>query len=85
MLNGKATHEASRVGPLEPISKLLANPKAKPDKAVEFAYLEILTRRPTAEELSEAREVIGTAATPLEGIADLRWALLNCHEFRYLP
>jgi hypothetical protein len=85
MLNGKATHEASRVGPLEPISKLIADPKAKPDQAVEFAYLEILTRRPTAEELSEAREVIGTAANPAEGLADLRWALLNCHEFRYLP
>ncbi len=85
MLNGKATHEASRVGPLEPIHKLIADPKARPDQAVEFAYLEILTRRPNAEELSEARDVISAAASPVEGIADLRWALLNCHEFRYLP
>lgn len=85
MLNGKAMHEASRVGPLEPIHKLIADPKAKPDPAIEFAYLEILTRRPTAEEMSEGRAVIGSAPTPVDGLSDLRWALLNCHEFRYLP
>ncbi len=85
MLNGKATHEASRVGPLEPVSALIADPKAKPDAAIEFAYREILTRRPTAEEIAEGREVIRSAGSPLEGLADLRWALFNCHEFRYLP
>ena len=85
MLNGKATHEASRVGPLEPIHQLVADPKAKPDRAIEFAYLEILTRRPTAEEIAEAKSLIGTAASIQEGLSDLRWALLNCSEFRYLP
>ncbi len=85
MLNGKATHEASRVGPLEPVYALIADPKAKPDAAIEFSYREILTRRPTAEEIAEGREVIGGAASRTEGLADLRWALLNCHEFRYLP
>jgi len=85
MLNGKATHEASRVGPLEPVYHLIAGPAANPAKAIEFVYLEIFTRRPTAEELAEGREVIGTAKTPAEGLADLRWAMLNSHEFRYLP
>ncbi len=85
MLNGKATHEASRVGPLEPIHQLIADPKAKPDRAIEFAYLEILTRRPNAEEIAEAKSLIGTAASIQEGLSDLRWALLNCSEFRYLP
>jgi len=85
MLNGKAIHEASRVGPLEPIHKLVADPKARPDPAIDYAYREILTRRPTAEEMAEGREVIAAAATPVEGLADLRWALFNCHEFRYLP
>jgi hypothetical protein len=85
MLNGKATHEASRVGPLEPIHQLIAEPKAKPERAIEFAYLEILTRRPTAEEVADAKSLIGTAASVEEGLSDLRWALLNCTEFRYLP
>ena len=85
MLNGKATHEASRVGPLEPVHALIAGPNANAGKAVEFVYLEILTRRPTAEELSEAREVIAAGKNPSDGLADLRWAMLNSHEFRYLP
>ena len=85
MLNGKATHEASRVGPLEPVHALIAGPNANPDKAVELVYLEILTRRPSTEELAEAREVIATGKNPADGLADLRWAMLNSHEFRYLP
>jgi len=85
MLNGKATHEASRVGPLEPIFKLLTDSQGKPDKAIEFAYLETLTRRPTSMELAEAKEILGMAGAAADGLADLRWALLNCHEFRYLP
>ena len=81
MLNGKATHEAARVGPLEPIAKLMSNPL----KAIEHAYLEILTRRPSAEEQRDAQAVLASASSPAEGMADLRWALFNCHEFRYLP
>lgn len=85
MLNGKATHEASRVGPLEPVHHLINGPTANPAKAVEFVYLEIFTRRPTAEELADARAIIAAGRTPAEGLADLRWAMLNSHEFRYLP
>ena len=81
MLNGKATHEASRVGPQEPIAKLMAQPA----RAIEHAYLEILTRRPSEDEVREAQAVLSSAATPTESMADLRWALFNCHEFRYLP
>ena len=83
MLNGKATHEASRVGPFEPIHSLLTGKRKNLAKAVELAYLEILTRRPSAGEQSEALAVLGQA--PMQGMADLRWALLNSHEFRYLP
>ena len=85
MLNGKATHEASRVGPLEPVHALIHGPAARPDQAVELVYLECLTRRPSSVELTEAREVIAAGTTPVDGLADLRWALLNSQEFRYLP
>jgi len=80
MLNGRMTHEASRVGPLEPLHRILEKDH---DLAIEHAYLEILTRRPLAEELADARALL--AADPFEGMADLRWALLNSHEFRFLP
>jgi hypothetical protein len=76
MLNGRLTHEASRVGPFEPVYKLLA---------VKLAYREILTREPSEEELADARQILQEAESPREGMADLRWVLFNCHEFRFLP
>jgi hypothetical protein len=85
MINGRVTHEASRVGPLEPVYKLLTG--AKPDlaAAVRMTYREIFTREPAADELAEALSVIADAASPAEGLADLRWVMFNSHEFRYLP
>ncbi|QTN30964.1 DUF1553 domain-containing protein [Akkermansiaceae bacterium] len=80
MLNGRMTHEASRVGPLEPIHRVLEKDTAL---AIDFAYREILTRLPTPEEKSEALQLL--SENPHEGMADLRWALLNCNEFRFVP
>jgi hypothetical protein len=85
MLNGKMTHEASRVGRLEPVYGLVAGPKADLDAAVRLSYREALTRDPSADEMAEAHAMIKEAATPIEGIADLRWILFNSHEFRFIP
>jgi hypothetical protein len=85
MVNGKLPNEAARVGPLEPMYKLVTGEKANLDAAIQLAYREILTRTPTAEEITEAKAIIADAKTPIAGMADLRWALLNCNEFRYLP
>ena len=85
MLNGRLTHEASRVGEVEPIYPLLVGEQANLTKAIQLAYREILTRQPAAEELAEAKDIIAEAGDPLDGMADLRWLLLNCDEFRFLP
>ena len=82
MLNGRLTHEASRVGPLEPIHAAL---EKDPAKAIDIAYREILTRPPTDPEKQRALEILNAPGDPAEHMADLRWALLNSHEFRYLP
>ncbi len=79
MLNGRMTHEASRVGTLEPIHHLL---KKDQNLAIDWAYQEILTRLPSPEEKGDARTIVNESA---EGMADLRWALLNSNEFRFLP
>ena len=84
MLNGKLTHEAARVGDFEPMYALIVGPKADVTKAIQLAYREILTREPTAEEIVDAKSVLADAENPREGMADLRWVLLNCHEFRFL-
>ena len=85
MLNGKATHEAARVGPMEPMYQYLGGEKQNVREAIQLAYMEILTRQPSAAELTFAREVVGSGKPALAGMADLRWALLNSNEFRYIP
>ncbi|MCX7421970.1 MAG: DUF1553 domain-containing protein [Planctomycetia bacterium] len=84
MLNGTLTHEASRVGELEPMYSVLAEKKDL-DGAVRLAYREILTREPSANEVTEAKSVIKANKDVLNGMADFRWILLNCNEFRFLP
>ena len=71
MLNGRLTHEASRVGALEAIHSLLVGEKADTTKAIQLAYREILTRQPSKDEVAEAKTIISDAQTPLEGMADL--------------
>jgi hypothetical protein len=85
MLNGKITHEASRVGTLEPMHRYLGEEKQDIAAAIKLAYMEILTRQPDAQEIEFAREIVGAGKQALEGMADLRWALLNSNEFRYIP
>jgi hypothetical protein len=85
MLNGRLTHEASRVGKLESMYPMLTGPKADVAAAIQLAYREIMTREPSKQELAEAKQIIGEAPSPLDGMADLRWLLLNCNEFRFLP
>ncbi|WP_020471066.1 DUF1553 domain-containing protein [Zavarzinella formosa] len=84
MLNGKLTNEAARVGPLEPVHKLLVGDKADIDGAIRLVYREAMTREPSADEILEAKKIIKDAASTLDGIADLRWALFNSNEFRFI-
>ena len=83
MMNGRMIHEASRVGTMEPLHKLLQRKDYK--RAIEWAYQETLTRYPTTGELADAQVILQSGETPENGMADLRWALFNSHEFRYLP
>ncbi len=73
------------VGPLEPVYALVTGDKADLSAAEKVVYREALTREPSAEEMADAQEIIRGAATPADGIADLRWALFNSNEFRFIP
>ena len=83
MLNGKLTHEASRVGPLEPVYALLTGERKNLPEAINQAYLALFTRKPSKDELEEGLALLEGSA--LEGMADLRWAMLNSHEFKFIP
>ena len=83
MINGPLVHEAARVGPLEPLGRALA--AGGRQDLVGMLYLDTLSREPTTEERAGAEEVVASAASAAEGIADLRWAIFNCREFRFIP
>ena len=85
MLNGRLTNEAARVGENEPIYRLVVGEKANLRLAIQLAYREILTRHPSGDEFNEASSIVADADSASAGIADLRWILLNCNEFRFLP
>ena len=85
LLNGRLTHEASRVGELEPIHKLLTGKTRDIEGAIRLAYREIFTRNPSTSEIAEARQIVSGGDSALAGMADLRWVMLNSNEFRFLP
>ena len=85
ILNGRLTHEAARVGDLEPMYALLTGKAPDVKAAITLAYREIMTRTPTEQEIQDAEEIIESAPNVLEGMADFRWVLMNCNEFRFLP
>jgi hypothetical protein len=62
---------------------LKEKPKATADERIEDIYRRALCRKPTAEELAAAREVLGSSATP-EGMADLLWAVVMLPEFQLI-
>jgi hypothetical protein len=44
-------------------------------------YLRTVSRPPTDSELARSQEYLATASTPMAGVRDLLWALLNTKEF----
>jgi hypothetical protein len=62
---------------------LKEKPKATPDERVEDVYRRALCRRPSAEELAAARDLLGSPATA-EGLADLLWAVVMLPEFQLI-
>ncbi|QDU26567.1 hypothetical protein ETAA8_16470 [Anatilimnocola aggregata] len=70
--------------PLAPnlADRLLAESDAK--RRIELAYLAILARRPTAEEIADSSMYMESAGDLKSAVSDLVWALLNSPEFRFV-
>jgi hypothetical protein len=62
---------------------LKAVPDASPEDRIESLYLQALSRRPTPDERTTARELVGTPATP-EGLSDLLWVVFMLPEFQLI-
>jgi hypothetical protein len=59
--------------------------KARPtaEQLIDEVYLRALCRRPTAEELATARDLVGTPPSA-DGVADLLWAVFMLPEFQLI-
>jgi mono/diheme cytochrome c family protein len=62
---------------------LKTHAKATADELAEDVFFRSLCRRPTAEELATARDIIGSAPTA-DSVADLLWAILMLPEFQLI-
>ncbi len=62
---------------------LKAHPEVPSEQLIAAFYLQALCRNPTTEELTTAREIVGTPVTP-EGLADLLWAVFMLPEFQLI-
>jgi Protein of unknown function (DUF1549)/Protein of unknown function (DUF1553)/Planctomycete cytochrome C len=60
---------------------LKANPKAGPDDTARRIFVRALCRKPTADEIAAARELLGSKPTA-ESVADLLWAVVMLPEFQ---
>ncbi len=50
-------------------------------KIIEEIYLRTLSRKPTSVEMETSQKAIAVAETPLNGISDVLWAVINTKEF----
>ena len=53
----------------------------EPELLIREAYLRTLSREPSPTEQARARQHLHATPTPLEGLSDVLWALLNTQEF----
>lgn len=83
LMNGQLTHERIKDSPFNAATQIGA---LAPDdaKAVEAAYLAVLTRRPTAAEAKHFETLLADPTPPrAQRLEDLYWALLNATEFSW--
>lgn len=52
-----------------------------PEAAIEEVFLRTVSRPPTGDEKAKAREDLAAAKSPVDGVRELLWTLLNTREF----
>ena len=85
MMNGNLVKQRTEANPLLSSSTRIAMLAGDPEKQVAAAYLAVLTRRPTAEELAHftARLQDGEGRNRAQTLEDLYWTLVNSTEFSW--
>jgi hypothetical protein len=85
LMNGNLVKERTEPNPLVSASTRIANLGGEPEKQIEAAYLAILTRRPSAEELAHFKSRLADreGRNRQQALEDLYWALVNSTEFTW--
>jgi hypothetical protein len=63
------------------VAQVESHPNAEMLGLIEEAYLRTLSRKPTPFETQKSQLAIAQAGTPITGLSDLLWALINSKEF----
>jgi hypothetical protein len=80
MLNGDTI--SRKVGESSKFQQMLDGGKTPPE-VVEHIYLACLSRKPSAEELTQLEPVLAAAENPRAAVDDVLWAVLNSREFLF--
>ncbi len=56
-------------------------PPFDPDLVIRQVFLRTVSRPPTESEFTQAKADLAAAKTPVDGVRDLLWAMLNTREF----
>ena len=85
LMNGKLVHERTEKNPIMNAATRIGFLAADDGTAVETAYLAVLTRRPTSEEMDHFKDRLSGTKKDARANAmqDLYWALLNSTEFAW--
>ncbi len=83
MMNGELTRKRTDHNPLINAASRIALLSPSDEKAIETAYLCVLTRRPTDTERSHFLEAFKQQAARTPSVEDLYWILLNSTEFSW--
>lgn len=81
LLNNPAINAQIRAVGDTPLARIAAE-HPQNDDAIRQVYLQVLSRRPSDDELRTCREYLGEIGDRAEGLEDLMWALVNSAEFR---
>jgi hypothetical protein len=83
MMNGQLIHERIKSGPFNASTRIAWLAPNDP-RAVESAYLAVLTRRPAAEEAEHFEQFLADKSLSRpDRLEDLYWALINSTEFSW--
>ncbi len=81
MFNGDMVRAATRADGGGVLQQIIQDPKADVRVKIERMFEAALARQPSRKEATAFQQLVQTSGSPVEGLEDIWWALLNSNEF----